>query len=106
MVGSSFYYPYLYIWNFINGELIKKVETTSRISDICLWNDTHAFAGLIESEKNNFILINIKNGEIVKSFKTEANNSCAGIRIIKHKSAIYLMTTNMKGNLDLYVLEN
>ena len=105
LLGPCFYYPYLYIWDFINGELIKKVETTSGISDMCLWNDTYAFAGLVKSEKNNFILINIKNGEIVKSFKTEANNSCAGIRIIKHESNIYLMTTNMKSNLDLYVLE-
>ena len=106
LLGPCFYYPYLYIWDFINGDLIKKVETTSGISDMCLWNDTYVFAGLIKSDKNNFILINIKNGEIVKSFKTETNNSCAGIKIIKAESGTYLITANMKSNLDLYILEN
>ena len=52
LLGPCFYYPYLYIWDFINGDLIKKVETTSGISDMCLWNDTYVFVGLTKSDKN------------------------------------------------------
>ena len=104
LLGPSFYHPYLYIWNFTTGDLIKKVDTTSGLSDMCLWNNTYAFAGLTKSDKNNFILINIKEGKIVKSFKKETNNSVAGIKVIKHESGTYLITANMKSTLDLYVL--
>ena len=104
LLGPSFSYPYLFIWDFIKGDLIKIVDTTSGLSDMCIWNNTYAFAGLTESDKNNFILINIKGGKIVKSFKKETNNSVAGIKVIKHESGTYLITTNMKGNLDLYII--
>ena len=92
----------MYIWNFLDGDLINTIETPSGISDICLWNNYYAFAALVKSQNQNFILIDIKRGEIVKEFKKEVNNSCAGIKIINHKNEKYLITSNIKGNLDLY----
>ena len=88
----------------MNGNLIKKVETNSGISDICLWNNNYFFAGLVNSDKTNFILVNIDRGEIEKEFIKEINNSCAGIKVIIHDSSYYLVTANMKGNLDLYIM--
>ena len=102
LLGPCFYHPYLYIWNFLDGDLINTIETPSGISDICLWNNYYAFAALVKSQNQNFILIDIKRGEIVKEFKKEVNNSCAGIKIINHKNEKYLITSNIKGNLDLY----
>ena len=71
---------------------------------MCLWNDRYAFAGLVNSENNNFILIDLKKGKVEKYFKKEVKNGCAGIKALKHESGNYLITTNMKGNLDLYVM--
>ena len=36
LLGPCFYHPYLYIWNFFEGDLIHKFETPSGISDINL----------------------------------------------------------------------
>ena len=102
LLGPCFYYPYLYIWNFFGGDLIHKIKTPSGISDICLWNNCYVFAALVKSQSQNFILIDIENGEIIKKFKKEINNSCAGIKVIKHENEKYLLTSNLKGNLDLY----
>ena len=104
LLGPCFSYPFIYIWDFFKGNLVKRVETTSGISDIFLWNNNYFFAGLVDSEKSNFILVNIENGEIEKAFIKERNNSCAGIKAIKHDSAYFLITSNMKGNLDLYIM--
>ena len=104
LIGPCFYYPLLYIWDFIKGDLIEKIDTSSGMSDMCLWNDRYAFAGLVNSENNNFILIDLKKGKVEKYFKKEVKNGCAGIKALKHESGNYLITTNMKGNLDLYVM--
>ena len=104
LIGPCFDYPLLYIWDFIKGDLIEKIDTSSGMSDMCLWNDRYAFAGLVNSENNNFILIDLKKGKVEKYFKKEVKNGCAGIKALKHESGNYLITTNMKGNLDLYVM--
>ena len=55
IIGPCFNYPYLFIWDFFNGDLIHKVTNTSGISDICIWNNSHAFAGLVNSKDINFV---------------------------------------------------
>ena len=105
LLGPCFYHPYLYIWNFFEGDLIHKFETPSGISDINLWNNYYVFAALVESQSQNFILIDIEKGKIVKEFKKEINNSCAGIKVINLENEKYLITSNLKGNLDLYTYD-
>ena len=55
LIGPCFYNPYLFIWDFITKDLVKKIQTASGISDICLWNNHYAFAGLVHSKEVNFI---------------------------------------------------
>ena len=103
IIGPCFYHPYLYVWDFFNGDLIHKITTSSGISDICLWNNFYAFAGMVRKSQNIFfVLIDIDKGEIVKEFENRIDNGCAGIKIINHENEKYLITSSLNGNLDLY----
>ena len=57
---------------------------------------------MVDSKDGNFILIDINKGNIIKEFKEEIDNSCAGIKVLNYKDEKYLITSNIKGNLDLY----
>ena len=105
LLAPCFSFPTLFIWDFIEGNLIEKFAISSGISDICLWNNKYIFATFVKSTKENFALIEINKKEIVKSFKRDINFGCAGIKVLKHSSGNYLITANMKGNLDLFLME-
>ena len=105
LLAPCFSFPILFIWDFIEGNLIQKLETSSGITDICLWNNNYIFAAFINSTKGNFALIDIYKREIIKSFKKEVNCGFAGIKKKKNNSGNYLITTNKKGNLDLFLME-
>ena len=105
LLAPCFSFPNLFIWDFIEGNLVEKLVLSSGISDICLWNDNYIFAAFVKSTKENFALIDIDKKEIVKSFKKDINFGCAGIKVLKHNSGNYLITANMKGNLDLFLMK-
>ena len=107
LVGPCFYYGFLYFWDFINGNLICALQTTSGISDICLWNSKYIFASLNDS-MYQFILININNMKIEQKFKREGKEHFGnGIKLLRHeKKGNFLISLSLKGRLDLYILEN
>ena len=57
---------------------------------------------MVDSKNYNFVLIDMIKGEIVKEFKEDMDNSCAGIKVLNHEDKKYLITSNMNGELDLY----
>ena len=53
------------IWNFHKKDLLKKINTIKEsIYSICLWNNNYLFVGC---EDETIKLVNINNGEIIKS---------------------------------------
>lgn len=102
LVAPCFRYPYLFIWDFIKKDLIKKITINSGISDICFWDNRFVFAGLVNPKDGTFILIDIKSGNIEKKFQEDKDKRCAGIKLIKHKDGNFMITSNMNGDLDLY----
>ena len=106
LVGPCFYYGYLYFWDFKTKTLIHKLETDSGISDICLWNNTYIFASL-HGSKFQFELINCATKKIEKKFIKGIQNFGCGIKILRHETkGDFLITFSIKGNLDIYVIEN
>ena len=105
LLAPCFSFQTLFIWDFIKEDLIQKFATPSGISDICLQSNNYIFAALDKSTKDNFALIDIGKREIVKSFKKDINFGCAEIKVLKYASGNYLITTNKKGNLDLFLME-
>ena len=106
LVGPCFYYGYLFLWDFYEGTLVKKINISSGISDIGLWNNKYIFAGLVHSKKESFVLIDIENGEIKKEFKLQKLNAVtAGIKVLKHESGNYLVSSTMTGDVNLYIMD-
>lgn len=107
LVGPCFYYPYIYFWDFVKGDLIYTLDTKCKISDICLWNNNYIFASLHSNPFNQFILINLNKMEIDKRFKKDENNNGSGIKVLRNKTkGNFLISISTKGKLDLYSIEN
>ena len=107
LIGPCFYYGYIYLWDFLKGNLIYTFETISGISDICIWNNKYIFASLINNKNNfQFELINLESKEIEKKFVKRDKEDGAGIKVLRHKSkGDYLICISSKGNLDLYTIK-
>ena len=104
LIGPCFYYGFIYLWDFLKGDLIYIIETISGISDICIWNNRYIFASLINNKKNvQFELINLDSKEIEKEFFKKEKEEGAGIKVLRNKSkGDFLICISSKGNLDLY----
>ena len=104
LIGPCFYCCYIYLWDFLNGDLIYIFETISGVSDICIWNNKYIFASLINNQTDcQFELINLESKEIEKKFGKREKEDGAGIKVLRHKSkGDYLICISSKGNLDLY----
>ena len=104
LFGPCFTYGYLFVWDFINGNLINAIETISGITDICLWNNKYIFASL-SNDISQFILININTMEIEKEFKGETEHYGNEVKVLRHKiKGDYLIFLSIKGKLDLYTI--
>ena len=103
LIGPCFYYGYIYLWDFINGNLVYTFETSSGVSDICLWDNKYIFSSLTKSV-HEFLLINLDSKKIVKKFfKRGKEDFGAGVKVLRHKSkGDFLISISIKGNLDLY----
>ena len=68
---------YVRIWNFDSGKLLKKInvvvenaELEKILNSICLWDNDYAFIGY---DGAYIILVDIKNGNVIKKFKDNDN---------------------------------
>ena len=96
----------LYIWNFENGDLIKKVKSEEIITDINIWDDNYIFISLFNDDYL-FSLIDINDCSVVKEFNNFNNQKGSGIKILRDKmKGDYLILLSLYGNLDLYTLNN
>ena len=107
LIGPTFTYGYLFFWDFYKKELLHQMKLDSGISDICLWDNNYIFASLINSD-SQFVLIDLNNYTIKKKYEAEDEvGSICGIKVIKKEfSKSFLISSSMKGLLDLYSLEN
>ena len=102
-----FYYGYLFSFDFVNGCLINKISFDSGISDICIWDNKYIFVSLNKCNDYHFALINSKSGKIEKKFvEIEKDSKICGIKVIRSESkGDYLITFNMSGKLNLYIIK-
>ena len=103
LIGPSFYYGYLFFWDFFSFDLLYKMTLDSGISDICLWDNNFIFASLNHST-SQFVLINLNSHQIEKHFKAndEDSRGC-GIKVLKNKiNGNFLISFSINGKLDLY----
>ena len=109
LICPSFYYGYLFFFDFMNGCLISTIYLDSGISDICLWDNEYIFAALNKCNDHQFVLINTKYNKIEKKFieiEKETKLKLCGIKVIRSESkGNYLITFNMAGKLNLYIIE-
>ena len=104
-MGPLFSAGFLYLWDFINKDLIKVIKLSCGINDICVWDNNYIFAALNGTIKENkFILLNINSEIIEKDFgESEINRNCYGIKLLRDKNGvILLMTYTAEGKLYLY----
>jgi len=107
LIGPCFYCPYLFFWDFFDGDLIYKMELESGISDICLWDNDYLFASFTNGE-HQFALINVNDKKVEKTFsnKEEEQRGC-GVKIVKNKFyGNYLISIGLNGYLDLYSMND
>ena len=66
---------FICVWNFHNGELLKKIDCCKGIQlrGICIWDDNNIFVG---GDDNSIKLIDFKNGKLLKSFKGQSGTIC------------------------------
>ena len=107
LIGPCFYHPYLFFWDFFDGDLIYKMEFESGISDICLWDDDYLFASFIHGDYQ-FALINVNDKKVEKTFShKEGEQRGCGVKIVKNKFyGNYLISTGLNGYLDLYSMND
>ena len=69
------------IWNFHNGNMIKKMDICRRIPliSMCLWNEYYL---LVSCADNTIKLIDFKNNAFIKSFSGHNNEVCTIQKII------------------------
>ena len=71
------------IWNFHKGDLLNKIKVINdKIFGICLWNYNNLFVGC---QDHTMKLININNGEIIKSFSGHKEEVVTIKKIIHQK---------------------
>jgi len=107
LIGPCFYCPYLFFWDFFDGDLIYKMELESGISDICLWDNDYLFASFTNGE-HQFALINVNDKKVEKTFsnKEKEQRGC-GVKIVKNKFyGNYLISIGLNGYLDLYSMND
>ena len=74
---------YIRIWDFHEGNLIKKIETDKNcIFSLCLWNENYLFAS---SEDAKIKLIDLKAGVIINELKGHNKKVCSLKKIIHKK---------------------
>ncbi len=80
LVESEFYGS-VRIWNFHNGNMIKKMDICRRIPliSMCLWNENYL---LVSCADNTIKLIDFKNNVFIKSFSGHNNEVCTIQKII------------------------
>ena len=107
LVGPCFYHPYLFFWDFFDGDLIYKMELESGISDICLWNNDYLFASFTHGE-HQFALINVNDKKVEKTFNCKEKEQAGfGVKIVKNKFyGNYLISIGLNGYLDLYSMND
>ena len=71
------------IWNFDSGKLLNKINLINkerRLNGICLWDNDYIFIG---DEDGYIILIDIKNGNVIKKFKDKDKDNAPILSIEK-----------------------
>ena len=76
-------YKDIRIWNFHNGQLLKKIKINNKLYGICLWSNKYLFVG---AEKG---IINLIDLEIGKAIKILNNHKDSVLTIKKIKLPIY-----------------
>jgi WD40 repeat protein len=106
LVGPSFNQG-LYFWDFINGNLISKMEIKG-IINICLWNNDFLIASVNKSDLCEFILIDANQQKIDKKIGGGMMDKIGcGIQLLRNLSkGNFLISFSNKGELKLYTLES
>ena len=107
LIGPCFYHPYLFFWDFFEGDLIYKMKLESGISDICLWDNDYLFASFTHGE-HQFALINVNDKKVENTFndKEKEQRGC-GVKIVKNKFyGNYLISIGLNGNLNLFSIND
>jgi hypothetical protein len=108
LLGPLFSAGFLFLWDFVNKDLIKVIRLAYGIMDICVWNNNYIFAALNGSKDDKFILLNINSEKIEKGFGClDIESNCFGIHLLKDKNEVdLLMTYTGEGKLHLFKIED
>ena len=100
---------YIRIWNFDSGKLLQKINVIINeeklkkiINSICLWDNDYAFVGY---DGGYIILIDIKNGNVIKKLKDNDNAPVLSIEKISTNLGECLITQEFNRNeIKLWVI--
>lgn len=106
LVGPSFYQG-LYLWDFIYGDFIYKIDMGMGINNIYLWNNDFLFVSVINSKLYGFILIDANQKKIDIKIKMGKKEQCeCGIQLLRILSkGNFLISFSNKGELKLHILK-
>ena len=98
---------YVRIWNFDSGKLLQKIDVIiyeeklkKLLTGLCLWDNDYAFVGY---DGAYIILVDIKNGNVIKKLKDNDNAPVLSIEKISTNLGEYLITQEFNCN-DMIVL--
>ena len=94
---------YIRMWDFHNGNIIKKISSNVPLSlrGICLWNDNYLLAAGSDYQVK---LIDLDQGKFIKSFEGHTNTVCSIEKIIHPKYGECLISQGLDGKLKLWIL--
>ena len=93
---------YVRIWNFDSGKLLQKIDVIANekkykkiLNGLCLWDNDYVFVGY---EGAYIILIDIKNGNVIKKVKDDDNAPILSIEKISTNLGEFLITQEFNRN--------
>lgn len=94
LIDSQFEINFIRIYNFYSGEFTQKIQIEGKCKDICLWNNKYLCFG---SDDKTIKFIDIEEGEIIKTMRTEKEIST--IKKIQIKNRMCLFYQDISGDI-------
>ncbi len=96
-------YGALRVWNIYEGKIVKQYSKSGiNIRGIILWNEQYAFAG---SSDKTILLIDIKNGTLIKSLTGHENCLCSLEKIVHPTLGEVLISAAIDGKIKVWGLK-
>jgi WD40 repeat protein len=91
----------VYIYDFFKADLLNAIAIGGENELLCtlLWNEKYIISG---SSNTNLYIINIKNGQLIKTYNNCHNNDIYSLDKIRCDNKFYLFTQDLDGDIKIW----